>query len=157
MLLQGTIDARVNGGLKMYEDAFLGDQSKIPSELQKQLKKVIRDQVPILEKALGKFSFIFQPKIFSIVLHGKNISSSLLPLHKNLLEMFEKMKLEITAKYGQGEAWELPVRRRCLRKIRDPEELSIESSSSSELRKSEQGRSKTRPVSWMESTHNIGL
>ena len=53
MLLQGTIDARVNGGLKMYEDAFLKDQSKIPSELQKQLKKVIRDQVPILEKALG--------------------------------------------------------------------------------------------------------
>ncbi|CBY07583.1 unnamed protein product [Oikopleura dioica] len=143
MLLQGTIDARVNGGLKMYEDAFLGDQSKIPSELQKQLKKVIRDQIPILEKAL--------------VLHGKNISSSLLPLHKNLLEMFEKMKTEITTKYGQGEAWELPVRRRCLRKIRDPEELSIESSSSSELRKSEQGKSKTRPVSWMESTHNIAL
>jgi len=55
MLLQGTIDARVNGGLKMYEDAFLGDQSKIPSELQKKLKKVIRDQIPILEKALGRF------------------------------------------------------------------------------------------------------
>ena len=72
--------------------------------------------------------------------------------------MFEKMKSEISAKYGQGEPWELPVRRRCLRKIRDPEELSIESSSSSELRKSEHqhGRSKTRPVSWMESTHNIG-
>ena len=157
MLLQGTIDARVNGGLKMYEDAFLGDQSKIPSELQKQLKKVIRDQVPILEKALGKNkAFYFCLKKY-LVLHGKNISSSLLPLHKNLLEMFEKMKHEITAKYGLGEAWELPVRRRCLRKIRDPEELSIESSSSSELRKSEQGKSKTRPVSWMESSHNIGI
>ena len=53
MLLQGTIDARVNGGLKIYEDAFLNEKSEIPSEFQKQLKKAIRDQVPILEKALG--------------------------------------------------------------------------------------------------------
>jgi len=82
MNLQGTIDAAVNGGTKLYVEAFLCDEytQAFPSEasLQQQLKDAIREQIKILEGALEVF--------------GKRCDEKLKGLYAHLSGFFSQMK-----------------------------------------------------------------
>lgn len=142
MLLQGTIDPRVNGGYKVYEDAFLSAASPCTPENKDRLKREIANQIPILEKALE--------------IHSRNVSPELQPLQDALVVSFRTMKRNVERDYGKAERLPEGKKVRCLRRIRDPESESIESNSSSDIRsKTETLNRRTRPVSWMESCNTL--
>lgn len=144
MLLQGTIDPRVNGGYKVYEDAFLSPNSDCSTDHKDRLRKAIANQIPILERAL--------------LIHSKIIQPQLLPLHNALAETFKTMKKDVEDRYGKVEQFNDEKKRiRCLRRIVDPDGDSIESNSSSDIRsKAETLHRRVRPVSWMESCNTLG-
>ena len=82
MRLQGTIDASVNGGLRMYTEAFF-NPDYIETHVNyyqhiKRLKKLIFNQINLLDTGL--------------ILHERSVPGSLLPLHEMLVEKFSLMK-----------------------------------------------------------------
>jgi len=84
MALNGTVDAVVQGGIKMYEEAFFSDtfiQSN-PSDAEnvKFLKQEILDQVGILEEG--------------IEIHSKVCSPAMMPLHERIEMLHEQMRNE---------------------------------------------------------------
>ncbi|GFO40503.1 dedicator of cytokinesis protein 3-like, partial [Plakobranchus ocellatus] len=82
MRLQGVINSVVNGGISKYQEAFFNDSyiSQYPNEKQyiEQLKQAIMDLLDLLNNGL--------------TLQGKLAGPELLPLHKNLLEIYNKMR-----------------------------------------------------------------
>ena len=79
MKLQGIIDANVNGGLMKYQDAFFGDSSqKISDPFVIRLKKLINEQMDVIEEALK--------------LHKRLMSEKMAQLHEHLTESFKKLK-----------------------------------------------------------------
>ena len=141
MSLQGTIDPRVNGGYRVYDDAFLKPSSDCSSTLKQTLQSTIASQIPILEIALE--------------ILGRVISLQLQPLHNALVEAFRIMKNDVETRYGKCESFVPSKKVRCLRKIVDPEAQSMESNSSSDIRPKETPNRRARPASWMESCNTL--
>ncbi|KAI3654653.1 hypothetical protein MP228_000033 [Amoeboaphelidium protococcarum] len=93
MSLNGAVDAPVNGGIKMYREAFLGDEYLVQNPdhrgLIQQLKDAILEHTAVIDRCLK--------------LHGIIVPKDLMPLHENLLILFTKnfadeideLKLEI--------------------------------------------------------------
>lgn len=132
MLLQGVIDPGVNGGYKVYETTFLTpDSDSSPSE-KKTLGDEISRQIPLLEKALETYA-----RCAPVEMH---------PFQEALQKSFRKMKIDVEAKYGKTSFSPRPkARRRCLRRIKDPESESIESNSSSDIRLKSDSTGRLRP------------
>jgi len=75
MLLNGSVDARVNGGVPMYRNAFLCpefvEQNPEYDYLVNKMKKLIEQQAIIIHKALE--------------LHDRLVTQEMRPLHENLI------------------------------------------------------------------------
>jgi len=82
MNLNGIIDAAVNGGTKLYIEAFITDEylSANPSDVHQQslLKEALRDQIRLLEGALEIF--------------GRRCDEKLRALHEHLCKFYAQMK-----------------------------------------------------------------
>ncbi|KAJ3084826.1 hypothetical protein HDU99_001902 [Rhizoclosmatium hyalinum] len=77
LALNGAVDAPVNGGIPMYRNAFLGENSvAYNANLVKMLVWSIEKQVETLHTCLG--------------VHGKLIGAQMRPLHDSLISMFFK-------------------------------------------------------------------
>ncbi|OUM65837.1 hypothetical protein PIROE2DRAFT_32401, partial [Piromyces sp. E2] len=76
MLLNGSVDARVNGGVPMYRNAFLCpeflEQNPEYDYLTNKMKKLIEQQAVIIHKALE--------------LHDRLVTPEMRPLHENLIK-----------------------------------------------------------------------
>ncbi|XP_048252817.1 dedicator of cytokinesis protein 3-like isoform X2 [Haliotis rufescens] len=86
MRLQGVINSVVNGGLPKYQEAFFCDEfaSKHPDEVCHliELKTLLVEQVDLMEQGLRKTESM--------------CTEEMKPLQKNLVEMFSKLKQDIT-------------------------------------------------------------
>ncbi|KAI3639016.1 hypothetical protein MIR68_003514 [Amoeboaphelidium protococcarum] len=80
MSLNGAVDAPVNGGIKMYREAFLEDKYRTLNPdhrgLIQQLKDAILEHTAVIDRCLK--------------LHGIIVPKDLMPLHENLLILFTK-------------------------------------------------------------------
>jgi len=78
MLLNGSVDARVNGGVPMYRNAFLcpefQEQNPEYDYLVAKMKKLIEQQAVIIHNALE--------------LHDRLVTPEMRPLHENLIKSF---------------------------------------------------------------------
>ena len=97
MKLSGMIDAAVNGGTAMYEgfftDAypFFDDSTQTmmkTRELEERLKRLMADQVPLLENGLK--------------IHDMKKDESMADLHDHMESTFKKTRAEVQRKYGKG-------------------------------------------------------
>ncbi|XP_046548720.1 dedicator of cytokinesis protein 3-like isoform X2 [Haliotis rubra] len=86
MRLQGVINSVVNGGLPKYQEAFFCDEfaSKHPDEVchLTELKLLLVEQVDLMERGLQKTESM--------------CTEEMKPLQKTLVEMFSKLKQDIT-------------------------------------------------------------
>ncbi|XP_067684001.1 dedicator of cytokinesis protein 3-like isoform X3 [Haliotis asinina] len=86
MRLQGVINSVVNGGLPKYQEAFFCDEfaSKHPDEVchLSELKLLLVEQVDLMERGLQKTESM--------------CTEEMKPLQKTLVEMFSKLKQDIT-------------------------------------------------------------
>ena len=79
MTLNGTIDAAVNGGTQKYIEAFLGEECERQEKGSQELKKVLVEQLHLLEQGLDVF--------------GEICGSDLKGLYDHLMSNFKKMKV----------------------------------------------------------------
>uniref|UniRef100_A0A8W7NFN6 Signaling protein n=1 Tax=Anopheles atroparvus TaxID=41427 RepID=A0A8W7NFN6_ANOAO len=90
-VIKGVVDAAINGGLPIYEDAFLTPEylESHPGDdhLVARLKDLIASQIPLLEVAL--------------LLHKMKTPASLLPLHEQLEKCFATIQAKVEARYGK--------------------------------------------------------
>ena len=97
--LSGMIDAAVNGGTKLYEVFFTDaypyfDESTQTTmktrELEERLKRLMADQIPLLENGLR--------------IHGIQIMKepAMEPMHEHMEGRFKETKAEVQRKYGEG-------------------------------------------------------
>ncbi|KFB45954.1 AGAP004320-PA-like protein [Anopheles sinensis] len=90
-VIKGVVDAAINGGLPIYEDAFLTPEylDKHPGDdhLVARLKDLIASQIPLLEVAL--------------LLHKMKTPAILLPFHEQLERCFATIQANVEAKYGK--------------------------------------------------------
>jgi dedicator of cytokinesis protein 3 len=86
MLLNGVIDAAVNGGVQKYVDAFFSPEwiSNNPDQIKnlKRFQNAIKIQINVLAKALEAYK-----------IHG---STATKPHCEHLSNLFEKMKLQLS-------------------------------------------------------------
>ncbi|XP_021694044.1 dedicator of cytokinesis protein 1 isoform X4 [Aedes aegypti] len=89
--INGVVDAAVNGGIPIYEDAFLSPEYLIrypeDDHLVARLKDQIASQIPLLEVA--------------IQVHKAKAPDSLMPFHERLETCFAGLQPTIEAKYGK--------------------------------------------------------
>ena len=97
MKLSGMIDAAVNGGTANYKDFFTDaypfyDESTRTTmktrELEERLKRLMADQMPLLENGLK--------------IHDLKKDESMADLHDHMESTFKKTKAEVQRKYGKG-------------------------------------------------------
>jgi len=85
MILKGTIDAAVNGGINMYKEAFIVPEYEKNNPQDKplitRLRESIVQQMMLLDKALS--------------IHHRVIGSELGPLHESLEQQFAKLKINV--------------------------------------------------------------
>uniref|UniRef100_A0A182XWS8 Signaling protein n=1 Tax=Anopheles stephensi TaxID=30069 RepID=A0A182XWS8_ANOST len=90
-VIKGVVDAAINGGLPIYEEAFLtpGYLERHPGDdhLVARLKDLIASQIPLLEVAL--------------LLHKMKTPAILLPFHDQLEKCFATIQANVEAKYGK--------------------------------------------------------
>ncbi|ETN61959.1 dedicator of cytokinesis protein 1 [Anopheles darlingi] len=90
-IIKGVVDAAINGGIPIYEEAFLKpeylDRRPDDDHLVARLKDLIASQIPLLEVAL--------------LLHKMKTPASLLPLHDQLEKCFATIQANVEAKYGK--------------------------------------------------------
>lgn len=90
-IIKGVVDAAINGGIPIYEEAFLKpeylDRHPDDDHLVARLKDLIASQIPLLEVAL--------------LLHKMKTPASLLPLHDQLEKCFATIQANVEAKYGK--------------------------------------------------------
>ncbi|XP_058117001.1 dedicator of cytokinesis protein 1 [Anopheles coustani] len=90
-VIKGVVDAAINGGLPIYEDAFLTPEylENHPGDdhLVARLKDLIASQIPLLEVAL--------------LLHKMKTPAILLPFHEQLERCFASIQANVEAKYGK--------------------------------------------------------
>uniref|UniRef100_A0A1Q3FGS7 Putative signaling protein n=1 Tax=Culex tarsalis TaxID=7177 RepID=A0A1Q3FGS7_CULTA len=90
-VINGVVDAAVNGGIPIYEEAFLTPEYllKCPNDdhLVARLKDLIASQIPLLEVA--------------ILVHKMKTPASLLPFHDRLEKCFAGIQSSVEAKYGK--------------------------------------------------------
>ncbi|GAB6025462.1 Dedicator of cytokinesis protein 5 [Chamberlinius hualienensis] len=91
MLLNGIVDAAVNGGIAKYEQAFFNETYLQNNEDQGENIEVLKDliacQIPLL--AVG------------VDIHRVKVHESLRPFHENLEQCFHSMKVSVEEKYGK--------------------------------------------------------
>ncbi|XP_062554815.1 dedicator of cytokinesis protein 1 isoform X2 [Armigeres subalbatus] len=89
--INGVVDAAVNGGIPIYEDAFLTPEYliKYPEDdhLVARLKDLIASQIPLLD--------------VGIQVHKAKAPDSLMPFHERLETCFAGLQPTIEAKYGK--------------------------------------------------------
>lgn len=89
--INGVVDAAVNGGIPIYEEAFLTPEYliKYPEDdhLVARLKDLIASQMPLLEVA--------------ILVHKMKAPANLMPFHERLETCFAGIQPTIEAKYGK--------------------------------------------------------
>ena len=97
--LSGMIDAAVNGGTKLYEVFFTDaypyfDESTQTTmktrELEERLKRLMADQIPLLENGL---------RIHEIQIKKQ---PDMEPMHEHMESRFKDTKVEVQRKYGEG-------------------------------------------------------
>ncbi|XP_049300946.1 dedicator of cytokinesis protein 1 isoform X1 [Anopheles funestus] len=90
-IIKGVVDAAINGGLPIYEEAFLTplylERRPGDDHLVARLKDLIASQIPLLEVAL--------------LLHKMKTPAILLPFHDQLEKCFATMQANVEAKYGK--------------------------------------------------------
>jgi hypothetical protein len=90
-IINGVVDAAVNGGIPKYEEAFLTPEylEKRPNDeyLVAKLKDLIASQIPLLEVAIN--------------VHGSKAHPSLIPFHERLEKCFAEVQSRVEAKYGK--------------------------------------------------------
>uniref|UniRef100_A0A182K3M6 DOCKER domain-containing protein n=1 Tax=Anopheles christyi TaxID=43041 RepID=A0A182K3M6_9DIPT len=90
-VIKGVVDAAINGGLPIYEEAFLTPDylERHPGDdhLVARLKDLIASQIPLLEVAL--------------LLHKMKTPAILLPFHDQLEKCFATIQANVEAKYGK--------------------------------------------------------
>uniref|UniRef100_A0A182ID12 Signaling protein n=1 Tax=Anopheles arabiensis TaxID=7173 RepID=A0A182ID12_ANOAR len=90
-IIKGVVDAAINGGLPIYEEAFLTPEylERHPGDdrLVARLKDLIASQIPLLEVAL--------------LLHKMKTPAILLPFHDQLEKCFATIQANVEAKYGK--------------------------------------------------------
>ncbi|XP_052869684.1 dedicator of cytokinesis protein 1 [Anopheles cruzii] len=90
-IIKGVVDAAINGGIPIYEEAFLTplylERHPGDDHLVARLKDLIASQIPLLEVAL--------------LLHKMKTPASLLPLHDQLEKCFATIQVNVEAKYGK--------------------------------------------------------
>ncbi|XP_053682558.1 dedicator of cytokinesis protein 1 isoform X2 [Sabethes cyaneus] len=90
-IINGVVDAAVNGGIPIYEDAFLTPEYLIrypdDDHLVARLKDLIASQIPLLEVA--------------ILVHKMKTPASLLPFHDRLEKCFASIQTSVEEKYGK--------------------------------------------------------
>ncbi|XP_058812929.1 dedicator of cytokinesis protein 1 isoform X3 [Topomyia yanbarensis] len=90
-IIHGVVDAAVNGGIPIYEDAFLTPEYVIRypenNRFVAQLKDLIASQIPLLEVA--------------ILVHKMKTPASLLPFHDRLEKCFASIQSSVEEKYGK--------------------------------------------------------
>ncbi|XP_077292342.1 dedicator of cytokinesis protein myoblast city [Arctopsyche grandis] len=88
--LSGIVDAAVMGGVANYEKAFFTEEYQNAHPENKTLVASLKDQIamqiPLLE--------------YCIEIHRTRLHISLAPLHKRIVECFDKMKAHVHANYG---------------------------------------------------------
>ncbi|XP_055530559.1 dedicator of cytokinesis protein 1 isoform X2 [Wyeomyia smithii] len=90
-IINGVVDAAVNGGIPIYEEAFLTPEYLIrypdDDHLVARLKDLIASQIPLLEVA--------------ILVHKMKTPASLLPFHDRLEKCFASIQTSVEEKYGK--------------------------------------------------------
>uniref|UniRef100_A0A182VY32 Signaling protein n=1 Tax=Anopheles minimus TaxID=112268 RepID=A0A182VY32_9DIPT len=90
-VIKGVVDAAINGGLPIYEEAFLTplylERHPGDDHLVARLKDLIASQIPLLEVAL--------------LLHKMKTPAILLPFHEQLEKCFATIQANVEAKYGK--------------------------------------------------------
>ena len=90
-VINGVVDAAVNGGIPKYEEAFLTAEylEKRPDDgyLVAKLKDLIASQIPLLEVAIS--------------VHGMKAPQSLMPFHERLEKCFSEVQTRVEEKYGK--------------------------------------------------------
>ncbi|XP_055631515.1 dedicator of cytokinesis protein 1 isoform X1 [Toxorhynchites rutilus septentrionalis] len=138
-VINGVVDAAVNGGIPIYEEAFLTPEYllRYPDDdhLVARLKDLIASQIPLLEVA--------------ILVHKMKTPASLLPFHDRLEKCFAGIQASVEAKYGKRTT-DIKIDRDCevtlRRQISAMPQVSIDSSRLSEtsIGSSDSGISKSQ-------------
>ena len=89
MLINGIVNAAVNGGTKLFTELFLEGDLKDLKENKTNAKALCQ---ALSDQLLGVH--------FSLIVHESVVTESYRPLHNNLLETFEQMKKSMQPHVG---------------------------------------------------------